>query len=81
MTNTTPTATNLAILDGNIGNQSGYSEQDLIKLIIDTSDFQSSRLKGKLRTSVGGAPEAQDAMSEVNSRTGQSALETSTKLC
>ncbi len=80
--NATPTANNLQILEANVGNLPGYNEQDLIKQLMDTSEFSSSRLKGKLRTSVGGAaaPEAEGA-SEVASRAGQSALETSTKLC
>ena len=47
-----PTANNLALLDGSSGAQNGYNEQDIIKQLIDTSEFMSSRLKGKLRSSV-----------------------------
>ena len=75
----TPTANTLALLDAS-NNQSGFTEQDLIRQIIDNSEFMSSRLKGKLRTSVAPAVDASEAL-DTPSRTGQTQVETSLKLC
>lgn len=76
----TPTANNLALLDGSGGAQNGYSEQDIIKQLIDTSEFMSSRLKGKLRSSVPAAVEGTE-VPDTASRTSQTQVETTLKLC
>lgn len=77
----TPTANTLALLDAGSGAQTGITEQDLIRQLIDSSEFLSSRLKGKLRTSVGGKDDAASEALDTASRTGQTQVETSLKLC
>ena len=76
---TTPTATALALLESGPGAQAGFTEQDIIRQLIDSSEVLSSRLKGKLRTSTGQA-DTLDAL-ETASRAGQAQAETSLKLC
>lgn len=65
----TPTANTLAMLDASSGAQNGYTEQDIIRQMIDSSEFLSSRLKGKLRTSVTAAVDNSEAL-ETASRVG-----------